>query len=495
MSSSRSWRHLARVVLELTTPMHIGAGREGERADAEIARDANGLPTIPGSSLAGALRASLVAIEPDGPLLADAIFGFQRSRKDGSLAPADARGSSLTVSWASIHDSNNIPVEGIVERNNLADDQILQVALSPTIRDHVRLSHLGAADARQSPENDKSTTGVGGHGKFDEMAVCAGHRFTFELELAGDMGSVENWNLLLGILRDPTLRIGAKTRRGFGAFKIVSLSGASLCLDKEEDFSSYARHPAALSVQSPLLEPLETLSSSKQSNAAVVAMLELEPEGYWMFGGGSDPAGFEGDADMSPVRDKRVVWDDGRGRLIEDIIVIPGSSVKGALAHRVAFHCNRLTGRHADTLDRDKLSEVTGSHNEAVQEIFGSVNGTESGSKGLVMIDDIMMEAEPKSQLVHHVSLDRFTGGAMSGFLFSERPVWGGKIDISIRIVTSGNRKVSLVSRKALESAIEDLANGRLQIGAGSGRGLGYFTARNGVKWSDGGNWIKGGEK
>ncbi|HOD72044.1 MAG TPA: RAMP superfamily CRISPR-associated protein [Candidatus Fermentibacter daniensis] len=494
MSNPRSWRHLARVVLELTTPMHIGAGREGERADAEIARDANGLPTIPGSSLAGVLRASLAASYPNGAELAEEIFGFQRMRKSGAMAPADARGSSLTVSWASIHDSNNRPVDGIAEREHLKNDPILQAALSPTIRDHVRISHLGAADARQSPDKGESTGEAGGRGKFDEMAVCTGHRFTFEMELAGDSKSVQNWNLLLDVLRDPALRIGAKTRRGFGAFRIVSISGASLCLDKEEDFASYSKHPAALSEQSPVLKTLDPLPAGRHSGTDVVATLELEPEGYWMFGGGTDPSGFEGDADMAPVRDKRVAWKDGKGELKENVIVIPGSSVKGALAHRVAFHCNRLSGVYADKLDQEKLAEETGSSNEAVLEIFGSVKGKDSGSKGLLMIDDVMMDTEPNSQLVHHVSLDRFTGGAKAGFLFSERPLWGGRISLSIRIAISGG-VVSHTSRKALESAIKDLAQGRLQIGAGSGRGLGYFTARDGVKWSDGGNWINGGEK
>ena len=496
MSGSRAWRHLARVVIELTTPIHIGAGREGERADAEIARDANGLPAIPGSSLAGALRASLVVSHPNDPGLADEIFGFQKARKEGSLEHADARGSSLTVSWACIHDSNDKPVEGIAKRQYLASDPVLQAAMSPTIRDHVRISHLGSADAKQSPERGNSRVGVGGHGKFDEMAVCIGHRFTFEMELTGDSGSAERWDALLAVLCDPALRLGAKSRRGFGAFKIVSLSEASFCLDKEEDFAKYSSHPAALSdFSSVLTTQEEPLPARKTGSVAIEARLELEPEGHWMFGGGADPAGCAGNADMAPVRDKRIEWNKGRGSLIEDVLVIPGSAVKGALAHRVAFHGNRLAGKHAETLDAAQRSEVTGSLNEAVQEIFGTVKGTSSGSKGLLVIDDLMMDPGLRSQLVHHVSLDRFTGGAKAGFLFSERPLWGGKFVLSIKIATASNRKVSRASRQALQSAIEDLAQGRLQIGAGSGRGLGYFKAKDGVKWSDEGRWINGGEK
>ena len=47
--------HVARFVLEARTALSVGSGGADGVYDHPIARDANGLPTIPGTSLAGVL--------------------------------------------------------------------------------------------------------------------------------------------------------------------------------------------------------------------------------------------------------------------------------------------------------------------------------------------------------------------------------------------------------------------------------------------------------
>ncbi len=461
MNTPFTHRYVLRAVIEFTTPFLIGAGREGDVADVVFVADANGLPAIPGSSLAGVLRAAYRESGGD----ADRLFGFQRA-KEGA-------GSRLAVSWGCLHDSADMPVEGLQSPKRL-DDPVLAKAMSPVIRDHVRINHRGASDAEE-------------RGKFDEQAVCAGHRFTFELEMVGSQEDKTLWKDLLDVLACPTLRLGGKTRRGYGAFCFVSLKNK--IFDLQSDFEVYRRHPVSLAEPSPMLSDLPP-SPPSESNAETVE-IRLSPSGYWMFGGGYDLPGDAGEADMAPVRDCRIVWSGDRGRVVENVLVIPAAGVKGALSHRVAFHYNALTGRFAGSQDAQDPHAVTGENNRAVRQLFGYCKESPpnkgkrrdesetdgAGQRGRVILDDLYLEddAAPDSQLVHHVGIDRFTGGARDQVLFCERPRWKGELPkLFLRIQDPGGLDAEVL--QALKRAVEDLAAGRLQIGAGSGRGLGYFT-------------------
>ena len=53
------YRLLCRIVMESATPLAVGSGQKDIFTDATVARDANGLPYIPGSSIAGVIRHSL----------------------------------------------------------------------------------------------------------------------------------------------------------------------------------------------------------------------------------------------------------------------------------------------------------------------------------------------------------------------------------------------------------------------------------------------------
>ena len=178
--------------------------------------------------------------------------------------------------------------------------------------------------------------------------------------------------------------------------------------------------------------------------------------------------------------------------MITNIAVIPATAIKGALAHRVAFHYNALKAVFADQLDVDELKNNCGENNLAVRELFGycavedSEQEKESGHRGRILLDDVFLTDEPCSQLVHHVGIDRFTGGARDSVLFSERPFWKGEpIAISLAITDVQSIKDAPNVLEALRLSLCDLAEGRLQIGAGSGRGLGYFQTGEKIHWPE----------
>jgi CRISPR/Cas system CSM-associated protein Csm3 (group 7 of RAMP superfamily) len=198
---------------------------------------------------------------------------------------------------------------------------------------------------------------------------------------------------------------------------------------------------------------------------------------------------------MAPLREDRIVWVNSTGRVEEKRLLLPGSAIKGAIRHRVTFHHNRLEGQFANHLAKGcnndeqghqdaqtKLRPVTGLFNQAVCDLFGFVPDKHDGDKredaarGRVLIDDLFWSGTaPHQQRIPHVSIDRFTGGASDGRLFDERPLWKGDSFPTLKLTILNADDVPAGTRKALKAALDDLANGRLALGAGGGRGLGFF--------------------
>ena len=53
------YRFLARIIIEAKTPLNIGSGNKGIKSDSLVLRDINGLPFIPGTTIAGLIRHSI----------------------------------------------------------------------------------------------------------------------------------------------------------------------------------------------------------------------------------------------------------------------------------------------------------------------------------------------------------------------------------------------------------------------------------------------------
>ena len=463
----RPLRHVARVTVEFTTPFLVGSGAEGAFSDAAFAADANGLPALPGASLAGALRHAYEA--RNGADATSRVFGYQLRDK--------GCGSKVAISWGAIHAANGSPAEGLWAPAQIATDPVLSSARLSTVRDHVRIGPRGVAEDR---------------GKFDDTVVAAGHRFSFEIVVEGDGQDAAILDELLALLASRQVRIGGKTRRGLGAFRVVRCDVGHFDLSTGAGLAGFSGLGAGIGV-APHLSPWTPtpLPGGQTSGVgAVYADIQLVPEGFWLFGGGA-----EGGADMNPVRETRVVWDaQGQGSLGAREYLIPGSSVKGALAHRTAFYFNAATNRFAD--DENSRNSV-GAKNDAVRMFFGSVkdsDGEDEGRRGRVMIDDVYVAAGQTEKMVNHVSIDRFTGGALtlSGALFSESPIYRGA-GFTLHVEVELDPAIEQEARRAFERALNDLADGRLALGAGASRGNGFFRAPHGVRWSDGGKWLQEG--
>ncbi|MEZ0295587.1 MAG: RAMP superfamily CRISPR-associated protein [Candidatus Methylacidiphilales bacterium] len=417
------------IVLELLTPLHIGTGEPDGYSDAGVVRDCNGLPGIPGTSIQGMLRAAVEEAAGEG--IAKRIFGYSSLSNKGT-----GRGGRLSVSWGVIHDQNDTPVTGWLTSIQRDSDPVLRDAARPMLRDHVRLNDRGVAESR---------------GKFDELVVSAGHHFTVRLRfitsiendiadekehLKIEIGEDSDWHKLVSVLNAPRLRLGGKTRRGLGSFKINW---------KE------APEQATEDLPPPQLPEWDCSLSCK-----------LTADTLWMLGGGSSSS-----ADSAPVRGTSIGWTGGGGR-VQKGWIITGSSIKGALAHRTRFHANRL-GRNFAGLPQETDIETL------MSDLFGTIAA--NPKPGKVFIDDLFI---PESSLQtapiqNHVAINPFTGGAKDSALFNDQPLPPGGITIPLSIHMRGEADPK--ARRAFEEALRDLKQGRLALGAHSGRGYGIFKS------------------
>ena len=102
-------------------------------------------------------------------------------------------------------------------------------------------------------------------------------------------------------------------------------------------------------------------------------------------------------------------------------------------------------------------------------------------------MSDIVKEkvSSTKPKVLNHVSIDRFTGGAIDGALFSEETLLANKESFEFTIMVNnqafkdnvdGEEKIKKENIiKALESAIYDVCTGMLPLGGGVNRGNGCF--------------------
>ncbi|MGB3916487.1 hypothetical protein J9253_12495 [Thiothrix litoralis] len=482
MKSQQPVFHVARVTLETVTPLSIATGKANGVFDTSLVMDANGLPTIPGSSLTGVLR-HLYQTEHDEPG-SNAVFGYQNRQKS-----EDSQPSRLQVSWGCIQDSKGKAIQGLAlgsNRTKLESDLILKVALgladAPANRDRVRLNHKGAAA-------DK--------GKFDRAVLPAGYRFTVEFSLWSDTAHDAQWERVLELLNHPLFRLGGSTRAGLGKLSVIEVQELVSDLSQESGRKIFTAMKRDMDDRTGF--KLRKLPTWQSDEKVVTATLSLKPNSYWRIGQGEKPnlADSNGKtADLLPKLEQRISWNkQHQAEPATEKLLIPGSSVKGALSHRIAFHANRFSEqpRWADDMTEDELKIYDKSeHCEAVKELFGFANDEQredkyKGQAGRVLIDDAYREfSNTDLQMIMHNSIDRFSGSVRDHMLFSEEMVWGKGIELQLTI--KKDDKISSVAKQALQQALADLYEGRLALGAGVSKGHGLFTGT--IKWSDDGKWI-----
>lgn len=439
-------RFLARFVIEAKTPLAVGSGEKDITTDALVATDVNGLPYIPGTAIAGVVRSMI------GEESAKTFFGYQvpgESKK--------GKGSEIIFTEAKILNSKGEVVDGL-NIEAIDKDPLLKEYKELPIRQHARIS-------------EKGVTVKGG--KFDEQVVFAGTRFCFELEMVSVKEENNNFESVLSQINNKTFRIGSGTRCGFGEIEVVEMQRVKLDLSKPNELELYLDKSSNLSEDWNGWQRDENIEKETLSTDWVEYKLSLQPEDFFLFGSGFG----DEDVDMTPVKARKVEWSNGCGKLSDKMVLIPATSVKGALSHRVAFHWNKLNGYYVGNPEAK-----VGKDNFAVKTLFGS-EGEKDGEgqlRGNVIFSDIIEKRNVEDKILNHVAIDRFTGGAMDGALFSEKTTYVREKDkpfemtllVRKEVLDKKDKKVE----QALEAALQDICKGMLPLGGGVNRGNGIFT-------------------
>jgi len=159
----------------------------------------------------------------------------------------------------------------------------------------------------------------------------------------------------------------------------------------------------------------------------------------------------------------------------ESRLVVPWSGIKGAIAHRVAYHYNRIERRFATPKTSAEQLAEWAENNPAVIELFGQVKDDGNGRAGRVIGHDLHLVEQPISIMPHN-SIDRFTQGVRDGLLFSEELVSGNSDPMTLSLVILDAAQADARALTALDRALEDLVHGRLALGGG--RSHGYCSGR-----------------
>ena len=538
--------HIVRLSFEARSPLSIGSGESRTEARtepgsgeetaisvSEIQRDANGLPAVPGAGLQGVLRR--LAAEVHDEAFANEMFGREDAGGDGAAG-------RVLCGWACVHDASDVAVCGLrLPCLDTSNDDVLRLLTQPEPlwRDHVALNDRHSVDHRR---------------KFARAAVPVGARFSVELNGWGDDGFQDKLIRIVSLFRHPRFRLGAGSGRGYGRIRLFAASHEAPSLDDAAELRRLREQPPSARLSTDLLpclvpsnRNLDTVLTLKLKCADLLRIGAVGSQARPLThraqrarcvtsgailecGELGQPEQEGADAILTLLREPRIAWPGNRGRSVEIgddpaaspaeqlRFPIPGSSIRGPLAHRMLFQANRAAGRcinvddwlraKDDETQRKKLKTEYEGYRQRCPDLdaflgaakdsmdFGNQTD-DSGRASRVLFSDAEALGVRWIVGVDHVSIDRFTGGARDGALFREETLLGGRIEATVTIrppletVKGGANTVGgwpEATANAFLLAVRDLCRGRLPLGGrGHGECLGHASFSEGYK----GDWLK----
>ncbi|EKO3913254.1 hypothetical protein P0F25_001904 [Vibrio metschnikovii] len=468
--------HVTKLVLETQSPMAIHSGGREEGFDNQLARDASGLPYIPASTIAG-VWGHLIS-QHYNPALRDKWLG------------STEQSSSLVISHAVVHNQHNQPVSSLINTKSISDDPLLsQLALDrPHHRERVAINDRGVA---------RNT------GKFDQILLPKGVRFSLTLKWhlhdRQDQQQLnhQEWQDLLALWNDRQFAFGSSTRNGLGKIKVIACQQKNFDLtDGVKTARQFQTFFTQKNISGNDLPPLET------QQLTLLAKLPLQALDNWRCGTGSELINSltaKPTTAQSTIADKasasislmtysepHISWESGTATLTAHRPVLCGSSIKGILAHRIAYHLRRYNQEWAE-IKAEQVHDDWQQIPEALTELFGCAADDSQATDGKyqagkLYVDDVELE-DYKTIIRTHNKIDRFTGGVQQGALYSEQLLYQPKFTITLWIEHSTQLSAALIF--ALRETLADLQAGLLPMGAGSGRGNSLVIPQVNATWID----------
>jgi CRISPR/Cas system CSM-associated protein Csm3 (group 7 of RAMP superfamily) len=423
------------------SPLHVGGMSLNPTVDLSLASDGQGRYYIPGTSLAGAFRQWMFRHfeEPDMKQL----WGDQ----------TDDRGHASFV---------------LIEDAYFSDILV-------ELRDGVGINRQTGAAA----ENNK----------FDRAIIPKGASCNLEMsvEVRADDPFSHNLDTLLNALCAGDIRLGAAKTRGLGRVKLENCQQLTQTLNTKVGILQTLQdtlNPNYLAYEPQL----------SQHKSELHIHIKWQPIGAVMV-----KDAIAGNAvDMLPLTSV-----DGEHLAL----VIPGSSIKGALRSQ------------AERIVRTVLQQSTPSHFleqvkvPIVKDLFGSAaeKNSLSSRQGALFVEDCYSQQPeeqplsteawqnvirantqgaliaalsnahlPSMQQSFHVAIDRWTGGASDGMLYSNLEPFNmnwSEIELTVDFCRLAERKLPSIALLLL--LLRDLCQRRISLGYGANRGMGAIKIEN----------------
>ena len=518
-------RYELTVHLETASPLHSGGidevvdrtrpSKKRETVPRRFARDGADHPVLTGRSVKGAVQAACKKYF-------DETKNSALRRLWGGLSAQGAWASALTFHTVDLHDAEVFPgSEGgsdqdgagrLPTRMGIAIDRYWGAAGDTALFEHEYvpagrpLTLTITAQAGSMPENRPGDPGA----PFGGVSEC---------QSVTEADVERLFSIILGVLKSGRVSFGGSRNAGWGRVRPVMrpgsdkfwvLTGASLgtrdgllnWLDngcgkdmsariKPIEFSEPDRvrieigwnSPTGILVADPRLSRVESARNESDEDEAPENNTKATKEGGKTAreaepGGERNDSRDEDDPDeFIPTRHLR----SGPGE--NDPIVLPGSSVRGALrsrASRIArtiLAARRLPAEGRKEQQKQKGWSDTNVHDQLahdpdlVQRLFGSTE-----RRGALTVLDTLAASNGSTRLITHNAGDRWTGGVAGGTLYGEEvhdATWKNivlELDLEVLFKDDNRRRAAWC---LLGLVLAELAAGTLPLGSRGTRGLG----------------------
>lgn len=466
--------------LQLQTPTHLGNGDTNGITDMPLLLDeASGRALLPGTSLAGALRAYVRECIEGYPEL----LNPGEDEKDRRKPQLDAASRRLLRASRKLF--------GGEKGTEKEDDEGRQSALiieealgglpRVELRDGVRIDP--ATRTAYMEERGGKQRGF----KYDLELLEPGTTFDlcFELPLPAEGGDEMLAVLALALdgLAKERIGIGLRKRRGFGRCKVTEWSVTTYDLTQPADLLGWlamGRGELGAPRQPETGPDIAQLLGVQLPAAAAQKRFTLQAD-FRLDGSLLIRSGF-GAQDSGP--DTVHLHTAVAGRAGEKQPVLSGTSLAGALRARSRRILRALDGREDTAL--------SAAGDDLLDRLFGPAK-IEQGDKRVHASRLLVHETAIRNvtNLVQNrIRIDRFTGGAFDSGLFSEQPVFGAPqtcvhIELEVRNPTKAEMGLLLLLLKELWLGKLPLG-GESSIGRGRLEGISATMHYAGESWSIG---------
>ena len=418
------------VKARLDSPLSIGSGND-EHTDSDVLVTAAGEPFIPGSALAGVFRSYLrtqLGDERAGDLFGNLGREKRKGGKDGDVPERDERQSRIFIYDA------------------LVENPVIMM------RDGVKLNERKASEYQS---------------KYQVQTVERGAQVKFRLELLerkADLNQSEEMDLekvwrrdlegietLLFGLSEGELRIGSKSRRGFGKIKVLEAKAKCFDLTAPEEYLEWLDwdwdRPEAFARS----QQLEFKTNKRRTEHCLRVPLQLEGTILIREYTGT----FAGEYSCRQM----TVGNEGKQA------VIPGSTWAGAVRSQTSKLVKEIVRLNSWEKAQEKL-----------EPFFGPWKADDGKQEGMYASKLVFEES-----LIHggcelpatRIAVDRLTGGVAVGAVFNEKIWAGGDTELVIRWPDQSDSDVIC---GLLLLAVADLKSGFLPVGGETAVGRGIFT-------------------